>query len=168
MATKTVSSESGSTFRTILNLWEYMWPEGRPDLKARVAAATFFLVIAKVTLVIVPFFSKWATDALANQPQGLPALPAFLLAPVALVIALNVVRLVQWGFNQLRDALFASVGQHAVRQLAFRAFIHMHELSLRFHLERRTGGLSRIIERGTKGIETIVRFVILNTLPTIH
>ncbi len=167
MATKTVSSESGSTLRTILNLWDYMWPQGRPDLKARVVAATFFLVIAKVTLVIVPYFSKWATDALANQPQGLPALPPILLAPVALVIALNVVRLVQWGFNQLRDALFASVGQHAVRQLAFRTFIHMHELSLRFHLERRTGGLSRIIERGTKGIETIVRFVILNTLPTI-
>lgn len=167
MASKTVSAESGSTFRTILNLWEYMWPEGRPDLKARVVVATFFLVIAKITLVIVPYFSKWATDALANQPQGLPALPTFLLAPVALVVALNVVRLVQWGFNQLRDALFASVGQHAVRQLAFRTFVHMHELSLRFHLERRTGGLSRIIERGTKGIETIVRFVILNTLPTI-
>ena len=71
------------------------------------------------------------------------------------------------GFNQLRDALFASVGQHAVRQLAYRTFVHMHDLSLRFHLERRTGGLSRIIERGTKGIETIVRFTILNTAPTI-
>jgi ABC-type transport system involved in Fe-S cluster assembly fused permease/ATPase subunit len=71
------------------------------------------------------------------------------------------------GFNQLRDALFARVGQHAVRQLAYKTFVHMHGLSLRFHLERRTGGLSRIIERGTKGIETIVRFTILNTAPTI-
>ena len=84
-----------------------------------------------------------------------------------LVIAYNVVRIVQLGFNQLRDALFARVGQHAVRQLAFRTFVHMHELSLRFHLERRTGGLSRIIERGTKGIETIVRFTMLATAPTM-
>ena len=84
-----------------------------------------------------------------------------------LVVAYNVVRVVQLGFNQLRDALFARVGQHAVRQLAYKTFVHMHELSLRFHLERRTGGLSRIIERGTKGIETVVRFTILNTLPTI-
>jgi ABC-type transport system involved in Fe-S cluster assembly fused permease/ATPase subunit len=84
-----------------------------------------------------------------------------------LVIAYNVARLVQWGFNQLRDALFASVGQYAVRQLAYRTFVHLHRLSLRFHLERRTGGLSRVIERGTKGIETIVRFTILNTVPTL-
>ncbi|TJX09794.1 MAG: metal ABC transporter permease, partial [Mesorhizobium sp.] len=89
------------------------------------------------------------------------------LAPVMLVVAYNVLRLVQLGFNQLRDALFARVGQYAVRQLAFRTFVHMHQLSLRFHLERRTGGLSRIIERGTKGIETIVRFIMLNTAPTI-
>jgi ABC-type multidrug transport system fused ATPase/permease subunit len=93
--------------------------------------------------------------------------PAWALAPVMLVLAYNVARIGQWGFNQLRDALFARVGQHAVRQLAYKTFVHMHKLSLRFHLERRTGGLSRIIERGTKGIEIIVRFTILNTLPTI-
>ncbi|TIS94705.1 MAG: ABC transporter ATP-binding protein/permease, partial [Mesorhizobium sp.] len=104
---------------------------------------------------------------LAHASKTPPPLPAFMLAPVMLVIAYNVLRLVQLGFNQLRDALFARVGQYAVRQLAFRTFVHMHQLSLRFHLERRTGGLSRIIERGTKGIETIVRFVMLNTAPTI-
>lgn len=167
MAQKTVSAETGSTFRTLANLWEYMWPKDRPDLRLRVIWATFFLVIAKVVLIGVPYFFKWATDALADKPQGLPDLPPILLAPVALVIGYNVVRLVQWGFNQLRDALFASVGQYAVRQLAYRTFVHMHQLSLRFHLERRTGGLSRIIERGTKGIETIVRFTILNSLPTV-
>ncbi|TIU02829.1 MAG: metal ABC transporter permease, partial [Mesorhizobium sp.] len=129
--------------------------------------ATVLLVVAKLTLVAGPYFFKWATDALAGDAKSVPPLPAFLLAPVMLVIAYNVVRLVQLGFNQLRDALFARVGQYAVRQLAFRTFIHMHQLSLRFHLERRTGGLSRIIERGTKGIETIVRFTVLNTLPTI-
>ncbi|TIS15014.1 MAG: ABC transporter ATP-binding protein/permease, partial [Mesorhizobium sp.] len=124
-------------------------------------------VVAKVTLVAGPYFFKWATDALAHASKTPPPLPAFMLAPVMLVIAYNVLRLVQLGFNQLRDALFARVGQYAVRQLAFRTFVHMHQLSLRFHLERRTGGLSRIIERGTKGIETIVRFVMLNTAPTI-
>lgn len=144
-----------------------MWPADRADLRARVTWATLLLVVAKVTLVAGPYFFKWATDALAGGFKTPPPLPSFLLAPVMLVIAYNVLRLVQLGFNQLRDALFARVGQHAVRQLAFRTFVHMHQLSLRFHLERRTGGLSRIIERGTKGIETIVRFIMLNTAPTI-
>ncbi|CAH2396355.1 ABCB family ABC transporter ATP-binding protein/permease [Mesorhizobium ventifaucium] len=167
MAEKTVSADSGSTFKTLRNLWPYMWPADRADLRARVAWATVLLVVAKLTLVAGPYFFKWATDALAGDAKSVPPLPAFMLAPVMLVIAYNVVRLVQLGFNQLRDALFARVGQYAVRQLAFRTFVHMHQLSLRFHLERRTGGLSRIIERGTKGIETIVRFTVLNTLPTI-
>lgn len=164
---KTVSAESGSTLRTIANLWPYMWPADRADLKARVVWATVFLIAAKLILVAVPYFFKWATDALANDAKSLPALPAVLLAPVMLVVAYNVVRIVQLGLNQLRDALFARVGQHAVRQLAYRTFVHMHDLSLRFHLERRTGGLSRIIERGTKGIDSIVRFTMLNTAPTV-
>ncbi|MDH4985643.1 ABC transporter ATP-binding protein/permease [Aminobacter anthyllidis] len=167
MASKTVSAERGSTFSTIRNLWPYMWPEDRPDLRARVVWATVFLFVAKLTLVAGPYFFKWATDALAGDQRTPLPLPAFLVAPVMLVIAYNFVRIVQLGFNQLRDALFARVGQYAVRQLAHRTFVHMHQLSLRFHLERRTGGLSRIIERGTKGIETIVRFTILNTAPTV-
>ncbi|AEH89692.1 ABC transporter ATP-binding protein/permease [Mesorhizobium sp. B283B1A] len=166
MAEKTVSADT-STLTTLRNLWPYMWPADRADLRARVTWATLLLVVAKVTLVAGPYFFKWATDALAGGFKTPPPLPSFLLAPVMLVIAYNVLRLVQLGFNQLRDALFARVGQHAVRQLAFRTFVHMHQLSLRFHLERRTGGLSRIIERGTKGIETIVRFIMLNTAPTI-
>lgn len=165
MAEKTVSDSS--TFGTLRNLWPYMWPADRADLRARVTWATLLLVVAKLTLVAGPYFFKWATDALAGDAKSPPPLPSFLLAPVMLVVAYNVVRLVQLGFNQLRDALFARVGQYAVRQLAFRTFVHMHQLSLRFHLERRTGGLSRIIERGTKGIETIVRFIMLNTAPTI-
>ncbi|MBB6353275.1 ABCB family ABC transporter ATP-binding protein/permease [Aminobacter aganoensis] len=167
MANKTVSADRGSTFSTIRNLWPYMWPQDRPDLRARVVWATVFLVVAKLTLVAGPYFFKWATDALAGDQRSPLPLPAFLVAPVMLVVAYNVVRIVQLGFNQLRDALFARVGQYAVRQLAHRTFVHMHQLSLRFHLERRTGGLSRIIERGTKGIETIVRFTILNTAPTV-
>ena len=167
MAEKTVSAESGSTLATIRNLWPYIWPAGRPDLKLRVAWATVFLVTAKLVLILVPYFFKWATDALDGQLAAPGWVPAALVAPVMLVMAYNVVRIVQLGFNPLRDALFARVGQYAVRQLAHRTFVHMHRLSLRFHLERRTGGLSRIIERGVKGIETIVRFTILNTAPTI-
>ncbi|RLL75433.1 ABC transporter ATP-binding protein/permease [Ochrobactrum soli] len=166
-SSKTVSAESGETFKTLRNLWPYMWPEGRPDLRMRVVWATFYLVISKIVLILVPYFFKWATNALNGQLQAPGYVPLFLTGTVMLVVAYNGSRVVQAGLNQLRDALFASVGQYAVRQLAYRTFVHMHQLSLRFHLERRTGGLSRVIERGTKGIETIVRFTILNTLPTI-
>ena len=158
--TKTISADTSNPFRTIVNLWPYMWPSDRADLKLRVVWATIILVIAKVVLILVPYFFKWATDALGFLPQ-------FLGGAVMLVLAYNLARLLQAGLNQLRDALFASVGQHAVRQLAYKTFVHMHQLSLRFHLERRTGGLSRVIERGTKGIETIVRFTILNSVPTL-
>lgn len=167
MTDKTVSADSGSTFKTLTNLWPYMWPADRADLKLRVVWAAIFLVIAKLVLILVPYFFKWATDALTGELVVADYIPAILAAPVMLVLAYNVVRLAQLGLNQLRDALFASVGQHAVRQLGYKTFVHMHELSLRFHLERRTGGLSRIIERGVKGIESIVRFTILNTLPTV-
>ena len=163
---KTISADSSNPMQTIVNLWPYMWPEGRPDLKMRVVWATFFLLVAKLVLISVPYFFKWATDALNGKVDMAGLLPVFLLGAVALVIAYNITRIIQIGFNQLRDSLFASVGQHAVRQLAYKTFVHMHQLSLRFHLERKTGGLSRIIERGTKGIETIVRFTILNTAPT--
>lgn len=144
-----------------------MWPSDRRDLKIRVIWAAFFLVAAKLVTAVVPFFFKYATDALDGVTPDVAWIPMALATPILLVVGFNVARIVMIGFNQLRDALFARVGQHAVRQLAFRTFVHMHQLSLRFHLARRTGGLSRIIERGTKGIEVIVRFTILNTFPTI-
>jgi len=164
---KTISADSSNPFGTLVNLWPYMWPAERPDLKARVVWATVLLLVAKFVLLSVPYFFKWATDALNGKLDVTGVLPALLAGAVALIIAYNVMRLVQLGLNQLRDAMFASVGQYAVRQLAYRTFVHMHQLSLRFHLERKTGGLSRIIERGTKGIETIVRFTILNSVPTV-
>lgn len=163
---KTISADSSNPLNTIVNLWPYMWPAGRMDLKMRVVWATVFLLVSKFFLLLVPYFFKWSVDALNGKLDMQGILPAFMVGAIALVIATNVTRLIQLGLNQLRDALFASVGQYAVRQLAYRTFVHMHELSLRFHLERKTGGLSRIIERGTKGIETIVRFTILNTFPT--
>ncbi len=161
---KTVSADEGSTFKTLLNLWPYIWPSNRPDLKQRVILAVVALVIAKFVTVLSPYFFAWSTDALTGEDVGLPG---FLVAPVMLVLAYNAARILAVAFNQLRDALFARVGQHAVRQLAILTFQHLHRLSLRFHLGRRTGGLSRVIERGVKGIESIVRFTILNGIPTV-
>ncbi len=166
MTSKTVTADKGM-METLRNLWPYMWPGDRPDLKARVVWAAVFLVVAKLLTMLIPYAFKWATDTLNGKPIDGVILPDFLLVPAALVIAYNLARIASTGFNQLRDAWFASVGQHAVRKLAFRTFVHLHELSLRFHLERRTGGLSRVIERGTKGIESIVRFTILATAPTL-
>ncbi len=126
-----------------------MWPSQRPDLKLRVAWAGVFLVIAKIVTVLVPYFYKWAIDALGGEPETVSFLPAILLTPLMLVIAYAVARILVIVFNQLRDALFAQVGQYAVRQLAYRTFVHMHQLSLRFHLRRRTGGLSNGRRSGT-------------------
>ncbi|MBK1623900.1 ABCB family ABC transporter ATP-binding protein/permease [Afifella marina] len=162
-----ISAARGHTFHTLRNLWPYMWPADRPDLKKRVLWAVLALLAAKIITVLVPYTFKWVTDALAGEGGGPAYLPAFLAAPVMLVVAYNFGRVLTVAFNQMRDALFARVGQHAVRQLAWKTFRHLHQLSLRFHLARRTGGLSRVIERGTKGIETIVRFTILNSVPTV-
>ena len=158
--------ESGqqSVIRTLAYLWPYIWPQDRRDLQRRVFVAALFLVFAKLITAATPFFFKYATDALAGKATGLPL---FALPPLMLIVAFIVGRILVSGFTQLRDALFARVGQHAVRKLALETFTHMHQLSLRFHLERRTGGLSRLIERGTKGIESIVRYTVLSTMPVI-
>ena len=162
----------GSSLRTLLDLWPYMWPKDRADLRRRVIVALAVLAAAKVITVLVPYTYKWATDALVKPPAGSPdpvghGLMVVVTVPIMLVIANGVGRILLNVFNNLRDALFAKVGQHAVRQLAFKSFVHMHELSLRYHLQRRTGSLSRVIERGINGIEAIVRFTLLNTAPTI-
>ncbi len=165
-----ISGDKGTTFQTLRNLWPYMWPAERPDLKRRVVVALLMLVIAKIITVLVPYTYKWATDALVHPVPGTTVPDGFavlLVVPVMLVVAYGAGRILLNLFNQLRDALFAKVGQHAVRRLAFRTFVHMHELALRYHLQRRTGGLARVISRGTNGIESIVRFTILNTIPTI-
>ena len=129
--------------------------------------AVLLLIAAKLVTATVPFFFKYVTDSLAGNALDLPFLPVFLLTPLMLILGFVAARILSIAFNQLRDALFARVSQHAVRQLALQAFSHMHQLSLRFHLQRRTGGLSRVIERGTKGIESVVRYTVLSTLPVI-
>jgi ATP-binding cassette, subfamily B, heavy metal transporter len=161
-----------STLRTLWNLWPYMWPADRADLKWRVVIALAVLSAAKVITVLVPYTYKWATDALVT-PTADSVSAAHLgwavvfAVPILLIAANGVGRILMSVFNNLRDALFAKVGQHAVRQLGYKTFVHMHQLSLRYHLQRRTGGLQRVIERGVNGIETIVRFTLLNTVPTV-
>ncbi|RDE08304.1 ABCB family ABC transporter ATP-binding protein/permease [Pelagibacterium lacus] len=161
-----VSADDSAVLSTIRNLWAYMWPADRPDLRWRVVLAIGALLLAKIASTLVPFAYKGVVDSLGvSGPQA--GLIVGLSVPAILVLAYGLGQIVDTGFQQLRDVLFARVGQHAVRQLAYRTFTHMHQLSLRFHLQRKTGGLSRVIERGTKGIETIVRFTMLNTAPTL-
>ncbi|MGE0846967.1 MAG: ABC transporter ATP-binding protein/permease, partial [Flavobacteriaceae bacterium] len=167
---KRAARRDGAMLSTLADLWPYIWPANRSDLKARAILALVLLVVAKLVTVLVPYAFKWSVDALTDPAKfaaGVP--PVFLLVagPLALVTGYNVGRVSMVVLAQIRDAIFARVGQHAVRVLANKTFRHLHGLSLRFHLERRTGGLNRVIERGTKGIETIVRFTILSTIPTI-
>lgn len=164
---QTVSADEGSTFTTIKNLWPYMWPADRPELKLRVLLALASLLAAMGAATLAPYFYAQVIDSL-ELPNGGNEIAMFgLTIAVAFTIAYGLGQITESLFMQLRDVLFASVGQHAVRRLAHRTFIHLHQLSLRYHLQRRTGGLSRVIERGTKGIETIVRFTMLNTAPTL-
>src|SRR6185312_14821008 len=150
-----VSASRGALFATLVHLWPYIWPSDRRDLKRRVFAAMALLLAAKLATIAVPFTFKWATDALAGQ-GGAPGpgwLGWVLAAPIAMTVAYGGMRIVMAVLTQSRDAIFAQVAMHAVRRLAYRTFVHMHELSLRFHLERKTGGLTRVLERGRNAIE---------------
>jgi ATP-binding cassette, subfamily B, heavy metal transporter len=166
-----VSGDRGALLSTVLHLWPYMWPSDRRDLKLRVLAAMVLLLLAKLATIAVPFTFKWATDALAGRPTAPVAGSSWLLwamaAPVAMTLAYSGMRILMGVLTQMRDGVFAKVAMHAVRRLAYMTFEHMHRLSLRFHLERKTGGLTRVLERGRVGIETIVRMVILQLAPTI-
>jgi len=162
--------KDATAFSTIVSLWPYIWPKDRNDLKLRVAGALVILVLAKVLTVCIPFLYKWATDALvspANAAGDKAGLALIVTVPIMLVVAYGVGRILLNAFNQMRDALFARVSENAIRKLGRRAFVHMHRLSLRFHLQRRTGGLSRTMDHGMKGIDSIVDHIILNTFPTL-
>jgi ATP-binding cassette, subfamily B, heavy metal transporter len=163
-------SPSGTLLQTLRRLWPYIWPADRPDLKARVMHVMALLLIAKLATIAVPFTFKWATDALSGQPSApfdLSAPGWVILAGIVWTIAYGGMRIVMAVTTQARDGMFAKVAMNAVRNLALMTFKHMHELSLRFHLERKTGGLTRVLERGRNGIETIVRMVVLQAAPTI-
>jgi ATP-binding cassette subfamily B protein len=145
-------------------LWPYIWPNGRPDLLRRVYASLALLVFAKLATVAVPYAFKWTIDALTAIRDG--GAPALLAAPVALTVLYGGLRVLMAGLTQARDALFAAVAMNAVRRLAVDVFVHLHDLSMRFHLERKTGALTRVLERGRNAIETLTRMVTLNALPT--
>ena len=149
------------------DLFPYIWPKGRNDIKSRIIIALIILILAKILTVLVPYTYKWATDAIVGDNTAPNIIPIVLLTPVMLIIAFGVGRILMVAFNQLRDALFVKVGQTAVRSLGKKSFHHLHSLSLSFHLNRRTGALSRITDRGVKGIESIIRLLILNTFPTV-
>jgi ABC-type transport system involved in Fe-S cluster assembly fused permease/ATPase subunit len=149
-----------SHLATLKTLLPYLWPPDDPGLRLRVVAALVFLALAKVATVAVPVVLARAVDALAPR-EGLVAVP------IALVLGYGVLRLASSGFQELRDAVFARVAQAAIRAVGLKTFRHLHALSLRFHLDRQTGGLSRMVERGTRGIETVLRFALFSTLPTL-
>jgi ATP-binding cassette subfamily B protein len=162
-------SASTSHWTVLRSLLPFIWPAGRPDLRTEVAGAFAVLVLAKLVTVAVPVAFKAATDWLTTD-LGKPALShaqslAFGIA--MLIVAYGAGRVLMMVLNQVRDVLFTRVGQHAIRELNNRTFRHLHKLSLRFHLERRTGGLSRVIERGTRGIDLIVRMGVMQLAPTV-
>lgn len=164
-----------ATFR---KLWPYLWPQGRPDLQRRVYLAFALLLVAKLVTIVTPFTFKWATDALVAATSGVgqpgPSRTSatgaedwLWRAPILLTVLYGMSRVVMALLSQVRDGLFAKVAMNAVRRLAMQTFEHMHRLSLRFHLERKTGGLTRVLERGRNGIEELSRLAVLTLIPTI-
>src|SRR5467141_344616 len=165
------SIEQATLIGTLLHLWPYIWPGDRVDLKMRVVWSMVLLLVAKLATLSVPFTFKWATDALngmGTAPVEASNWMLWLIAsPLLMTASYGAIRVLMAVLTQWRDGIFARVAMHAVRKLAYLTFVHMHELSLRFHLERKTGGLTRVLERGRLGIEVIVRMVILQLAPTI-
>ena len=156
-----------SGIRTIRRVLPYLWPADNREIKIRVVLALLALVLARVISVITPFFYKGAVDAMAPGGAESNATVFLIAGAVGLTIAYGVARLMTVGFNQLRDVIFARVGQRSLRQLALETFQHMHALSLRYHLTRKTGGLSRIIERGVKGVDFLLRFMLFSIGPLV-
>ena len=147
--------------KTLRTLLPYLWPPGATALRARVVLAMVLLTLAKVTNVVVPIFYKYAVDALNDDTAKIIAVP------VVLLVAYGFTRVLALTFGELRDAVFAKVAQRAIRMAGLKAFQHLHRLSLRFHMDRKTGGISRAIERGTKGIEFLLTFMLFNIIPTV-
>jgi ABC-type transport system involved in Fe-S cluster assembly fused permease/ATPase subunit len=151
-----------STMSTICSLLPYLWPTDHPGARVRVVAAAVMLLLAKVATVYVPVVYGRIVDALAPKDGA-----AMLAVPLGLVLGYGLLRVASAGFGELRDALFATVQQRAVRVAALRTFRHLHALSLRFHLDRQTGALARAIDRGTAGIQSVLRLAVFNVVPTL-
>jgi ABC-type transport system involved in Fe-S cluster assembly fused permease/ATPase subunit len=162
------TAERATLTGTVKLLWPYIWPTDRADLKLRVFLAVALMLLSKLITIAVPYSFKWVTDALAGKLSfhSLP-LPELLVGAVSLTVIYGALRILMALTQQGRDALFAAVAMNAVRRLAIEVFDHLHRLSLRFHLERKTGGLTRVLERGRNAIETIIRTSMLVAVPTI-
>jgi len=163
MANSVVEEGDGApSFRPLWMLMPYLWPKGQRELRLRVLASVVFLTLATSATSVSPLFYGWAVDVLAKTPAAI-----VLGAALSWIAAYTVSRILMQAFAQLRDGVFAKVQYHAMREVAVSTFAHVHTLSLRFHLERKTGGLSRVIERGTKGIDTLLSFALFSIFPTI-
>ena len=164
--TKRSARQAGKTIKTLL---PYLWPKGEPNLKLRVVLAMLFLAASKVFNVYVPILYKHAVDALGGGASGQISNEATIAAgvPIAIILAYGLARILALGFGEARDAVFAKVCARAIRKVALNTFEHLHQLSLRFHLDRKTGGMMRSLERGTAGIEFLLSFMLFNILPTL-
>ena len=155
-------AERRSALRTIFRVVPYLWPRDRFDIRVRVIVALLFLVIAKAVINFAPFLYRDAVNALTDTGNS-----PLLLGALGLTVAYGIARLLSRGFEQLRDVVFAVVAQRAFRNLALETFQHIHKLSLRYHISRKTGALSRIIERGVKGLEFLLRFLLFSIGPLV-
>ena len=149
-----------SNTEIMLSIAPYLWPRGNPGARVRVVTAVAFMFLAKAAAVYVPILYGRTVDALTT-PGNLAV-----VLPVALILAYGIARVGAAGFGEVRDALFASVSQRAVRLVALRTYQHLHRVSLRFHLDRQTGGLSRVIDRGVQGMQSVLRLAVFNVVPT--
>ena len=159
----TEEGDGAPSFRPLWMLMPYLWPKGRPDLRARVFVSLLCLVLAILATTAFPVVMGAITNQLAVKPAAAVALGT----SIALIGAYVLARILMQAFAQLRDGIFAKVQYHALREVGVSTFAHVHTLSLRFHLERKTGGLSRVIERGTKGIDTLLSFAVFSIFPTL-
>ncbi|MDC0587216.1 ABC transporter ATP-binding protein/permease [bacterium] len=149
--------------KTTKLLFPFLWPNNRKDLKIRVIFALLSMVLAKVASVYTPLILGDAVDSLTDLSSGINLL---LYLPIAIIISYGLVRITSFAFNEIRNALFSKVSQNAIRKVSLKIFKHLHFLSLDFHLSRQTGGLNRYIDRGTKGIDFLLRYVLFNVVPT--
>ena len=155
--------KKGKYIKTFKLLLPYLWPKKRKDLRIRVSFAVVSLVLAKIASVSTPLVLGSAVNSLTELSSGINL---FMLVPIALVVGYGVTRVIAFTFVEIRDALFSKVSQHSIRQISLTMFQHLHNLSLQFHLNRQTGALAKYIDRGTKGIDFLLRYVLFNIAPT--
>ena len=155
--------EQGKYIKTFKLLLPYLWPNERRDLRLRVSFAVIALVLAKIASVVTPLVLGASVNSLTELSSGINL---FMLVPIALIVGYGIARIISFTFSEVRDALFSKVSQNSIRQISLNMFKHLHNLSLEFHLNRQTGALAKYIDRGTKGIDFLLRYVLFSTVPT--